>query len=172
LTRVGRETYNSLSMANDFPIVKKLQAELEGLDREYRFEIPRLIREATAQGDLSDNAEYQAAKQRQEFVQARIIHLKERLSGLSMVNLGGIPRDRAGFGSTVVLEDVDSGEEKTYFLVLPEEVDAAAGKISVRSPVGQAIVGRQEGDEVSIRTPAGERHYVVGTLRTLHDIDE
>ena len=159
-------------MAKEFPIVKKFQAELEELDREFRFEIPRLIREAVAQGDLSENAEYDAAKQRQEFVKARIVHLKERLSGLSMINLGSVPRDRSGFGSTVVLEDVDSGEEKTYFLVLPEEVDAAAGKISVRSPVGQAIVGKKEGDEVSIRTPAGERHYVVGTLRTLHDIDE
>lgn len=160
-------------MVTGLPIVRKLQAELEELDREYRFELPRLIREATAQGDLSDNAEYQAAKQRQEFVQARILHLKERLSSLSMINVTSIPADRAGFGSTVTLEDMESGEETTYSLVLPEEVDVAAGKISLRSPVGKAIAGRQEGDEVLITTPrGGTRSFMVNVLRTLHDLDE
>ena len=159
-------------MAEGLPVVRKLQEELEALDREYRFEIPRLIREAAAQGDLSDNAEYRAAKQRQEFVQARIVHLKQRLAGLSMINISSIPRDRIGFGSTVTLEDVESGEEKTFFIVLPEEVDAAAGKISVRSPVGQALIGRKEGDEVVIRTPGGSSTYVVGSLKTLHDLEE
>lgn len=160
-------------MVTGLPIVRKLQAELEELDREYRFELPRLIREATAQGDLSDNAEYQAAKQRQEFVQARILHLKERLSSLSMINVASIPADRAGFGSTVTLEDMESGEETTYSLVLPEEVDVAAGKISLRSPVGKAIAGRQEGDEVLITTPrGGTRSFMVNVLRTLHDLDE
>lgn len=160
-------------MVTGLPIVRKLQAELEELDREYRFELPRLIREATAQGDLSDNAEYQAAKQRQEFVQARILHLKERLSSLSMINVASIPADRAGFGSTVTLEEMESGEETTYHLVLPEEVDVAAGKISLRSPIGKAIIGRQEGDEVSITTPrGGTRSFMISVLRTLHDLDE
>ena len=159
-------------MAHEFPIAKKLQIELEGLDREYRFELSRLIREAVAQGDLSDNAEYQAAKQRQEFVQARIVHLKQRLSGLSMLNMSSIPRDRVGFGSKVTLEDVESGEEKIFVLVLPEEVDAAAGKISVRSPVGQALVGRQEDDEVVIRTPRGTASYFISGLATIHDREE
>ena len=158
-------------MVNELPIVKKLQAELEDLDREYRIELPRLIGEAVAQGDLSDNAEFQAAKQRQEFVQARIVHLKERLSSLSMINVANIPRDRIGFGSTVVLEDVESGEEKTLMIVLPEEVDASAGKISVRSPVGQALVGRQEGDEVSIAAPGGVREFTISSLSTLHDVE-
>ena len=135
-------------------------------------ELPRLISEAAAQGDISDNAEYQAAKQRQEFVQARIVHLKERLSGLSMINVANIPLDRAGFGSTVTLEDMESGAETTYSLVLPEEVDVAAGKISLRSPVGKAIVGRQEGDEVSITTPGGTKSFMISALRTLHDLDE
>ncbi len=158
-------------MVNELPVVRKLQAELEDLDREYRVELPRLIGEAVAQGDLSDNAEFQAAKQRQEFVQARIVHLKERLSSLSMINVANIPRDRIGFGSTVVLEDVESGEEKTFLIVLPEEVDASAGKISVRSPVGQALVGRQEGDEVTITTPGGVREFTISALSTLHDVE-
>jgi len=156
-------------MANDLPIMRKLQAELEKLDREYRFEIPRQIQEAAAQGDLSDNAEYQDAKQRQELVRARIVHLKGRLSSLSLINISSIPRDQVGFGSTVTLEDDEDGAEKVYLIVLPEEVDAAAGKISVRSPVGQALVGREEGDEVTIRTPGGTRTYTITRLVTIHD---
>jgi transcription elongation factor GreA len=156
-------------MGNELPIMKKLQGELEKLDREYRFEIPRQIQEAAAQGDLSDNAEYQDAKQRQELVRARIVHLKERLSSLSLINISSMPRDRVGFGSTVTLEDDEDGVEKVYRIVLPEEVDAAAGRISVRSPVGQALVGREEGDEVTIRTPRGTSSYTISRLITIHD---
>jgi transcription elongation factor GreA len=156
----------------DLPIIKKLEAELDGLDREFRITLPRLIREAAAQGDLSDNAEYRAAKQRQEFVNARITQLKQRISGLAMINLASIPRDRAGFGSTVTLEDADTGEEKVYRLVLPEEVDAPQGLISAGSPVGQALVGKQVNDEVVIRTPAATRSYLVTQLRTIHDVEE
>lgn len=156
----------------DLPIVKKLEAEIEALDREFRITLPRLIREAAAQGDISDNAEYRAAKQRQEFVNARLGHLKQRLSGLALINLASIPRDRCGFGSTVTLEDADTGEEKVYRLVLPEEVDAAQGLISAGSPVGKALVGKQENDEVVIRLPNLTRTYLVVKLRTVHDVDE
>ena len=159
-------------MANELPIAKKLRADLEEMDREFRIELPRLIREAAAQGDLSDNAEYQAAKQRQEFVKARIVHLKERLSALSMINITNLPRDRVGFGSVVTLEDQESGEEKKFRIVHPEEVDPSQGKISLRSPVGQALAGREEGDEVTIRAPGGSREYTVSSLITLHDIEE
>jgi transcription elongation factor GreA len=159
-------------MANELPIAKKLRADLEEMDREFRIELPRLIREAAAQGDLSDNAEYQAAKQRQEFVKARIVHLKERLSALSMINITSLPRDRVGFGSVVTLEDQESGEEKKFRIVHPEEVDPSQGKISLRSPVGQALAGREEGDEVTIRAPGGSREYTVSSLITLHDIEE
>jgi len=158
-----------MKMTNQLPAARKIQEELEGLDREFRIELPRLIREATAQGDLSDNAEYQAAKQRQEFVKARIVHLKERLASLSMINISSVPRGCVGFGSVVSLEDLESGEEKTFTIVLPEEVDAAAGKISVQSPVGRSLVGKQEGDEVVIRTPKGSSRFMVNTLETLHD---
>lgn len=159
-------------MATDLPIIKKLSDDLAEMDKEFRFELPRLIREAAAQGDLSDNAEYQAAKQRQEFVKARIVHLKERLSTLSLINLSNLPRDRVGFGSIVTLEDQESGEEKEFRIVLPEEVDPAQGKISVRSPVGQALVGREEGDEVVITTPRGSNSYTINSLVTLHGVDE
>ena len=156
----------------DLEIVKKLEAEVEALDREFRITLPRLIREAAAQGDISDNAEYRAAKQRQEFVNARIGQLKHRLSGLALVNLASIPKDRVGFGSTVTLEDADTGEEKVYRLVLPEEVDAAQGLISAGSPVGQALVGKQENDEVVIRMPSATRTYLVVRLRTIHQTDD
>jgi transcription elongation factor GreA len=156
----------------DLEIVKKLEAEIEALDREFRITLPRLIREAAAQGDLSDNAEYRAAKQRQEFVNARIGQLKQRLSGLALVNLASIPKDRVGFGSTVTLEDADTGEEKVYRLVLPEEVDAVQGLISAGSPVGKALVGKQENDEVVVRLPNLTRTYLVTRIRTIHDADE
>jgi len=159
-------------MAKELPAAKKIRAELEALDREYRIELPRLIREAAAQGDLSDNAEYRAAKQRQEFVQARIVHLKQRLAGLSMINVASIPHDRVGFGSRVVLEDLEGGRERTFQIVLPEEVNAAEGKISIRSPVGQALVGKREGDEIVIQTPGGSRRCIVSSLSTLHDEGE
>ena len=159
-------------MATDLPIIKKLSDDLAEMDKEFRFELPRLIREAAAQGDLSDNAEYQAAKQRQEFVKARIVHLKERLSTLSLINISNLPRDRVGFGSIVTLEDQESGEEKKFRIVLPEEVDPTQGKISVRSPVGQALVGREEGDEVVITTPRGSNSYTINALVTLHDVEE
>lgn len=159
-------------MSSQLPAARKIQEELEELEKEYRFELPKLIGEAVAQGDLSDNAEFQAAKQRQEFVQARIVHLKERLSSLSMINMASIPHDRVGFGSVVALEDLDSGEERTFTIVLPEEVDPAVGKISVRSPVGQSLIGKQEGDEVRIKTPRGTNNYIVNTLETLHDLTE
>ena len=156
----------------DLPIVKKLEEEIAALDREFRITLPRLIREAAAQGDITDNAEYRAAKQRQEFVGARLVQLRQRLSGLAMVNVASIPRDRVGFGSTVTLEDAESGEEKVYQLVLPEEVDAAQGLISAGSPVGKALVGKQENDEVVIRTPTATRTYLVTKLRTIHGADE
>lgn len=155
----------------ELPIVKKLEAEIAELDREYRITLPRLIREAAAQGDLSDNAEYRAAKQRQEFVGARIAQLKKRVAGLALVNVKSIPKDRVGFGSTVTLEDADSGEERVFRIVLPEEVDAAKGLISAGSPVGRALVGRQEGDEVVVQTPNGRREYLVASLRTLFESD-
>ena len=165
-------TLQSFSIMVDLPIIKKLEAEIELLDREFRITLPRLIREAAAQGDLSDNAEYRAAKQRQEFVNARITQLKQRLSGLAMINLASIPRDRAGFGSRVTLEDADTGEEKVFRLVMPEEVDAPLGLISAGSPVGQALVGKQVNDEVIIRTPAVTRTYLVIKVLTIHDPDE
>jgi transcription elongation factor GreA len=159
-------------MAKELSIVKKLRADLEEMDREFRIELPRLIREAAAQGDLSDNAEYQAAKQRQEFVKARIVQLKERLGALSMINISNLPRHRVGFGSAVTLEDQESGEERKFSIVHPEEVDPSRGKISLRSPVGQSLVGKEEGDEVTIRTPGGSRDYTVSSLITLHDAQE
>jgi transcription elongation factor GreA len=153
-------------------VLKKLQEELSALDYEMKHKLPLMIREAASHGDLSENAEYEAAKQRQQWVSARMGHLRQRMQSLSLVDLKKMPTDRAAFGSTVTLESVESGETKTYRLVHPEEVDASKGLISVQSPVGQALTGKQEGDEVVIRTPAGAKEYVVSKLVTIHDTEE
>lgn len=150
-------------------IMKKLQEELSELERELKVVLPKVIREAASHGDLSENAEYDAAKERQRWVTARMGHLRKRIQSLSLVDVRRIPRERAAFGSTVVLEDIDSGETRTYRLVHPEEVDPSKGLISVGSPVGQAVTGKRENDEVTIRTPSGPRIYVLSKLVTIHD---
>lgn len=149
-----------------------LERELKQLEYELRIELPKEIGRATALGDLRENAEYHAALDRQRYVQARIAHLQQRLSQLSTIRMSQIPRDRAAFGSLVTVSDLDSGEECTYDLVLGDEGDAAAGKISVSSPIGKALVGRQIGDTVSVRTPIGERQFEVTGLLTLHEREE
>lgn len=146
-----------------------LEKELKQLEFELRVELPREIARATALGDLRENAEYHAALERQRYVQARMGHLQQRLSQLSTIRISQIPRDRAAFGSQVKVSDLDSGEELTFDLVLGDEGDAAAGKISVSSPIGRALVGRQVGDQVQVKTPAGERQFEVTGLLTVHD---
>jgi transcription elongation factor GreA len=153
-------------------VLKKLQDELSTLEYELKHTLPKQIREAASHGDLSENAEYDAAKQRQQWVSARMGHLRARLQSLSLVDLKKFPTDRAAYGSTVSMEDAESGEMKVYRLVHPEEVDAYKGLISVQSPVGQALIGKQEGDEVTIRTASGAKVYVVVKLVTIHDAEE
>ncbi len=153
-------------------IKKKLQGELQDLERELKVTLPRVIREAASRGDLSENAEYEAAKQRQDWVKARIRHLSKRIQGLSLINLKSIPGDQVAFGSTVSLEDVDTGEERKFRIVHPEEVEPSEGKISIGSPVGQALSGKKEGEEITIRFPAGARTYVITGLTTIHDQDD
>jgi transcription elongation factor GreA len=153
-------------------IIRKLNEELRVLEREYKHELPKVIREAASHGDLSENAEYDAARQRQTWVKARIAHLQARIQSLSLVDLNRIPRDRVGFGSTVTLEETESGETKVYRIVHPEEVDPARGLISVQSPVGQALLDKEEGEEVTVRLPAGTREYLIIRLVTIHDAEE
>lgn len=153
-------------------ILKKLQDELSALERELKHVLPKQIREAASHGDLSENAEYEAAKQRQQWVNARMGHIRKRIQSLSLVDLKRLPPDRVAFGSTVTLEDVQTGVTKVYRLVHPEEVDASKGFISVQSPVGQALTGKQAGDEVKVGTGAGAREYVISALMTIHEQED
>jgi transcription elongation factor GreA len=150
-------------------VKQKLQEELDRLDEELRVHLPREIQKAREYGDLRENAEYKAALERQGFVKARIQQLRQRLSELSSIDLSKVPRDRAAYGSTLVLYDAERDEEVTYRLVTPEESDPAAGLISTTSPVGRSLMGREEGDEIKVTTPAGTRNFEIKKLTTLHD---
>jgi transcription elongation factor GreA len=150
-------------------IQQRLAEELKVLERELRIELPREIKTAVAQGDLSENAEYKAALDRQSYVKARISALRERLAELGTLKLDRVPKDRVGLGSTIVLLDLDRNAEVTYELVIPEISDAEAGLISIASPVAQGLLGRQEGDQVSITVPSGRKRYEIVELKTLHD---
>jgi len=147
----------------------KIQEELRQLETELRTEIPGELKRAVALGDLSENAEYTAARNRQDYVRARIANLRKRLADFSMLDTARLPHDRVAYGSTVLLYDVDTGEEVTYTLVLAEDANVAESKISTSSPVGRGLMGRNEGDEVEITTPAGKRRFEIIKLTTIHD---
>lgn len=147
----------------------RLEKELKALEKEYRQELPKEIQRALQMGDLRENAEYKAALERQQYVKARIGQVQTQLKTLAMVDLSALPKDRVALGSTVGLHDAESDREVTYELVIPEEADFSKGRVSVNSPIGKALLGRQEGDEVTIRIPAGTRVYEIITLQTLHD---
>ncbi len=148
---------------------KKLEDEVRKLDRELKEEIPKALKIAAAMGDLSENAEYQAAKERQSYLQARLAHLRERLARLSLINLSKVPTDKVSYGSKVVLLDLDTDKEVIYKLVSTEESNVKEGLISTTSPIGKSLMGHEEGDEVQIQTPGGVKNYEIVQLTTLHD---
>ena len=148
---------------------KKLEEEIQALERELGDELPKALKTAAALGDLSENADYSAARERQDFVRARLGQLKQRLADLSLVNFDKIPRDRISLGSTVVLLDVDKGEEVTYRLVTSEDANVTLGLISTTSPIGKSLLNKKEGDEVEVKIPAGMRTFEVVRFTTLHD---
>ena len=147
----------------------KLQTELDQLETELRVHLPKEIKRAREFGDLRENSEYQTALQRQSMVKARIRELRQRMSEVSSIDLSRIPRGKAGYGSTLLLYDAERDEEVTYRLVTPEETDPSAGLISTVSPVGRSLMGKEEGDEVTVVTPAGSRTFEIKRLKTLHD---
>ena len=148
---------------------KKLQNEIAALEYELRNELPKEILKARAHGDLSENAEYHAAKERQGWVSARLGHLQARLRDVSMVDLSKIPHDRVGLGSEVVVLDVAKDERQTFNLVTSEEADVAHGKISTSSPIGKGLLGKRVGDVVKIQIPGGIREMEILGLTTIHD---
>jgi transcription elongation factor GreA len=149
-------------------ILKKFEEEIQILERELKTELPKEIKRARELGDLRENAEYQAAKERQTFVQARISMLQRRVSEISLMNLERIPRDRAGFGSTVEVE-LENGELYSYQLVMPEDADPAKGLVSTASPIGRALLNKEAGDEILVPTPSGSRRFTITRLVTIHD---
>lgn len=151
---------------------KKLEAEIAALDMELRVDLPREISKARAHGDLSENAEYHAAKERQGMVNARLGQLRARLRELSMIDFSRIPRDRVGLFSRVTVLDLDKDEKITYKLVTSEEADVAKGRISTTSPIGKALLAKQVGDTVKIQIPGGTREMEIIELLTIHDAPE
>lgn len=148
---------------------QKIQEELKQLETELRTEIPQELKKAVALGDLSENAEYESARNRQDYVRARIANLRKRLGDLAMIDLSRLPKDRVAYGSTVELYDIDSGDAITYTLVMAEDADIGQNKISTTSPIGRGLMGKQEGDETEITTPSGKRRFEVVKLTTIHD---
>jgi transcription elongation factor GreA len=150
-------------------IKKKLQDEINALEHELVHELPKEIKKAAALGDLSENAEYHMAKQRQEFVKARLRQLGKRMGDLALINMDNIPRDKVGLGSTVRVYDNDKNEEVEYKLVTSEESDFASGKISTSSPIGRALLNKKIGDTAIVVTPNGKREMEILKLSTIHD---
>ena len=150
-------------------IAQKLQEEIQALEHELNHELPKELKRARALGDLSENAEFIMAKQRQDYVGARLVQLKRRLAELSLVNLNNIPKDRIAFGSKVVLHDVDRETEIEYKLVTSEEADVSKGLISTTSPIGRGLMGKRIGDVVKITTPNGSREFEVRSVQTIHE---
>jgi transcription elongation factor GreA len=150
-------------------IVKKLKDEIKVLEEELHVELPRALKVAREHGDLSENADYDAAKERQGFVNARLGQLKHRLAELSMVNFDNIPEGKVSFGSQVTLYDLEKENEVVYKLVMSEDADASKGLISTTSPIGRALMGKEEGDEVDVDTPGGRKSFEITKLITIHD---
>jgi len=148
-------------------LIKRFEDEIVQLERELTMELPKEIQRARELGDLRENAEYAAAKERQRFVEARVSMLRMRVSQIQLMNLDKIPTDRAGFGSKLTLRE--NGKQFVYELVLPEDANPDAGLVSVASPIGRALVGKEEGDAVVVPTPGGARNLEIVRLVTVHE---
>ena len=151
-------------------LIKRFEDEIAQLERELTQQLPKEIQRAREHGDLRENAEYHAAKERQRFVEARVSMLRHRVSQIQLMNLEKIPRDRAGFGSKITVRE--NGQTVVYELVMPEDANPDLGLVSVASPLGRAFNGKEEGDAVTAPTPAGARHFEIVKLVTVHDTAE
>ena len=156
-------------MAKKLPIIEKIERELAEFKRELSIELPRQLEEARAHGDLKENAEYHAAKERQGMLNARIAALEDRLARLSMYSIASIPKGVVGYGSRIEIEDAESGESFSYELVFAEESDPARGLISISSPTGQAMLRREIGHQVTVVTPSGKRSFEIVDVVTIHE---
>jgi transcription elongation factor GreA len=150
-------------------LIKKFEEEIHALNHELKLELPKEIKRARELGDLRENAEYQAAKERQRLVESRISMLQKRVAEIALINVDRIPKDRAGFGSTLHVIESSTGEKLVFQLVMPEDADAAKGMISTTSPIGRAFLNKEEGDTVKVATPGGAREFEIVKLFTIHD---
>ena len=150
-------------------IREKLEEEMRALEHELNHELPKELLKARAHGDLSENAEYKYAKERQGYLSARLGQLQKRLADVAMLNLDNLPRDRAGYGSRIWVLDLQKSVEVEYKLVTSEETDAGKGLISTTSPIGKALLGRRVGEEIKVQTPAGTKEFEIVRLQTIHD---
>ena len=150
-------------------LIKKFEDEIQALNHELKLELPKEIKRARELGDLRENAEYQAAKERQRLVESRISMLQKRVAEIALINVDRIPKDRAGFGSTLHVTESGSSETVVYQLVMPEDADAAKGMISTTSPIGRAFLNKEAGDSVTVSTPGGRREFEIVKLYTIHD---
>ena len=150
-------------------IKKRLEDQIKELDYELKVTLPKEIQRAREYGDLRENAEYKAAKERQSYLQARISQLTQRVAALSMMNLDKIPQDKVGLGSTVELKDTTTGDSITYDIVTPEEADPSHGRISPSSPIGKCLLNHEEGDVVEVKVPSGTKEYEITRLVTIHN---
>lgn len=153
----------------ELPVIKRLRKEVEILKRELTVDLPKELERARAHGDLSENAEWAMAKQRQEFLRARVSNLEMRIAELSMINLDSIPRDTVGLGSRIELEDLDDGGTVEFEIVVPEEVDGKMNRISLSSPLGRALLGKAADDDIEVDTPKGKRSYLIRKLVTIRE---
>ena len=149
--------------------IEKLDKELMELNRQLKVDIPRELQKAAAHGDLSENAEYDAARERKRLTEVRLSQIGGRIRLLKGIDLDKVQKDKAGLGSVVTLEDLDSGNEITYELVLADEVDVDSGKISIQAPIGRALMGKQVDDDVAVVMPAGKKEFIVLKLVTIHE---
>lgn len=156
----------------ELPIVAKLKVDVSNMQHEMNHDLPKRLEEARAHGDLRENAEYDAAKDRQGIVRARLGALQARISELSAYSLSRLPRGRVSYGSIVLCEDLASGEEVQFRVVFPEEIDGTAGQISIGSPIGRALLNHEIGDDVKVNIPEGKREFEILELTTFHDLLE
>lgn len=150
-------------------LLKKIDRDVTALERELKVDLPRQLAEAAAHGDLSENAEHEAAKERKDTVTALLLRAYRKRQAIANMNVAMLPRDAIGFGSVVQLLDSDDDREIVYELVSADESDPRKGKISVTSPIGQALAGKQSGDDIEVETPRGTRNYEVLGFTTIHD---
>jgi len=156
-------------VAMELPIIQRLKQEVDALKYELAVEVPKALEEARGHGDLSENSEYEAALARQQLLSARIVQKEAQIRSLSIYTLADIPKGVVAFGSFVTVENVDTGTVERYRIVLPEEVDAANGRISLSSPLGRGLMNKAVGDEFEVQTPRGKRSYEIIELMTIHD---